>query len=170
MKQNLKKIRLIIAVLTLTSCVSQKEFKDTISQLRNESQVNIGKVQDNINQLTKIIHELPKNTIIAWYSTEPIPNGWVLCNGLNGTPNLNGAYVYATTDASQIGKSIGATSHVHTFSGQTGGAIEGIPNGADPAFEHEGDGRHLHNHGFSGTTDPASNNPPGIELMFIMKL
>lgn len=46
----------------------------------------------------------------------------------------------------------------------------GIPNGADPAFEHDGNGRRFHTHNFNGNTTTAENYPPSTKIILIMKL
>lgn len=34
-----------------------------------------------------------KGMILMWYGREPIPDGWALCDGKNGTPNLVGSFI-----------------------------------------------------------------------------
>jgi microcystin-dependent protein len=36
---------------------------------------------------------LPKGTVIMWYSTNPIPTGWRVCDGGEGSPDLRGRFV-----------------------------------------------------------------------------
>lgn len=55
---------------------------------------------------------IPIGGIIMWSGTTP-PNGWALCDGSNGTPDLRGRFVLGSGNAS------GLTSRT---SGQTGGA------------------------------------------------
>ncbi|MQL47143.1 hypothetical protein GEA64_03670 [Photorhabdus khanii] len=44
-------------------------------------------VSVDINAIINSI--IPRGTIVPFYSDEPVPHGWVLCDGKNGTPNLN---------------------------------------------------------------------------------
>lgn len=58
-------------------------------------------VKNIINNITpNIINNIiPKGTIVMW-SGKSIPNGWIICNGENGTPNLVDKFVLgSTTDA-----------------------------------------------------------------------
>ena len=43
----------------------------------------------------KVPEFIPRGIIVAW-SGEPtqLPQGWVLCDGQNGTPNLKGRFIY----------------------------------------------------------------------------
>lgn len=39
-------------------------------------------------------HLMPKGAIVMWSgATTAIPNGWALCDGTNGTPNLSGRFI-----------------------------------------------------------------------------
>lgn len=66
------------------------------SQLNNlqttgTSQLNTLQVTGNaqLNTLTtNSINILPHGTVTLWYGATP-PTGWTLCDGTNGTPNLN---------------------------------------------------------------------------------
>ena len=62
-------------------------------------------------------HEcVPKGTIIMWSGSD-IPKGWVLCNGMNGTPNLSGRFVmgYSSSCNHVIGDGGGSHKHVHNI-------------------------------------------------------
>lgn len=45
-------------------------------------------------ELGSLAEDLPEGTIIAWHQgNESIPQGWVLCDGKNGTPDLRGKFL-----------------------------------------------------------------------------
>ena len=50
-------------------------------------------------------NELPSGTIIMFNGSE-IPNGWAICDGSNGTPNLVGKFIKAVGDFDSIGENI----------------------------------------------------------------
>ncbi|RAX04351.1 MULTISPECIES: tail fiber protein [unclassified Photorhabdus] len=54
--------------------------------------VNSDGVGVNVEEIASALANLiiPAGTIVPFYSNKPVPNGWVLCDGKNGTPNLNG--------------------------------------------------------------------------------
>lgn len=59
-------------------------------------------------------YEAPPGTIVAWYGPlEEIPEGWVLCDGTNGTPNLMGRFLRGSDSPGGTG---GSTTHSHTLS------------------------------------------------------
>ena len=134
---------------------------------------------------------VPKGGIIMWSGTTP-PAGWALCNGGNGTPNLQGRFIVGyqatgDTDYDQPGnkstgggtngktggaKSVTLTtaqmpSHNHDINGQNrndfgGGGFVAAVGGAGP--EDAGDT------GNRGGGQAHENRPPYYTLAFIMKL
>ena len=56
----------------------------------------------------------PKGGIILWSGTVAnIPAGWALCNGQNGTPNLQDRFVVGAGNTYAVNGTGGATTHVH---------------------------------------------------------
>ncbi|MCC8465895.1 hypothetical protein [Photorhabdus bodei] len=53
--------------------------------------VNSNGVSVNIQQIASALADLiiPSGTIVPFYSNGSLPNGWLWCDGNNGTPNLN---------------------------------------------------------------------------------
>jgi microcystin-dependent protein len=54
---------------------------------------------------------LPKRCPIPWYpfaSDDPIPTGWLLCDGNNGTPDLRNRFIMGATDEFNVGTLGGA--------------------------------------------------------------
>ena len=64
-----------------------------------------------------------------WASTEAIPNGWSVCDTTNNTPDFTDRYPIGTVNKAEIGQPIGASSHVHSFTGVTEGANMGKEGG-----------------------------------------
>ncbi|MCA6221401.1 hypothetical protein [Photorhabdus antumapuensis] len=57
----------------------------------NGIKVDSNGVSVKINEIASALANLiiPAGTIVPFYNDGPVPNGWVLCDGRNGTPNLN---------------------------------------------------------------------------------
>lgn len=68
-----------------------KEVADTIY---NQSIPNIEWVKKLLNIL------IPPGTIVMWHGNE-IPEGWVICDGNNNTPNLIGRFIKADTNVGE---------------------------------------------------------------------
>jgi microcystin-dependent protein len=70
-----------------------------------EGNVNVpnGKVQEKGNDL------LPKGAIILWYGTT-VPAGWAICDGKNGTPDLQGRFVVGVGSNGESNYNLGDTS------------------------------------------------------------
>ena len=73
---------------------------------------------------------VPSGGIIMWSGAiGAIPSGWYLCDGTNGTPNLQNRFVVGAGDSYAVGDTGGADSvtlsstqipsHTHSFSGTT---------------------------------------------------
>ena len=121
---------------------------------------------------------LPRGMIMMWNSTAAsIPTGWQLCDGSNGTPNLQGQFIVgasATTGIWNTAGNTGGTSSVtlttvnlpaHTHLASLTGATDqgGAHNHTiiDPGHYHSSPGKGSPNGGgVSGAFD-SSRNPPG---------
>lgn len=52
---------------------------------------------------------LPIGSIVAWFSKQgPVPDGWAVCDGTNGTPDLRNTFVMGTGDVSGVGSKGGS--------------------------------------------------------------
>ncbi len=125
---------------------------------------------------------VPTGTIMAYNGTTA-PNGWVLCDGTNGTPNLKGRFI--------LGAGSNAGLSTRTL-GQTGG-VETVTLGINqiPAHNHKFNGvnvsintfiNRVSGHGNAANEDnieadtnnmgggkPHENMPPFYVLTYIMK-
>lgn len=150
--------------------------------------------------ITGIQGLVPSGAIILWSgSVLSIPTGWLLCNGLNGTPNLTNKFVVGAGDTYAVAATGGTTdavvvSHTHVVQGNTnvagnhshstqwtwydGGAGRGL---VDPVNPGSGSyfvptteaGAHSHTITVSASTTGESgtnkNLPPYYALCYIMK-
>merc|ERR1719334_24011 len=68
---------------------------------------------------------LPQNSIVIWSDCANIPDGWTLCDGSNGTPDLQGRFVVGGgTSTFNYGDIGGASAHSHTISTSVSGSVE----------------------------------------------
>ncbi len=138
--------------------------------------------------------DFPIGTIIAW-DNAAIPDGWAVCNGNNGTPNLVGRFIRGAELDDDLRVTGGADSHYHTapntgyagshnhggsksFSASAPSGITGtLGTGATHADESHGhgtitafistEGNHYHT---TPNTDAANNIPVHIKRVFIMRV
>jgi hypothetical protein len=121
---------------------------------------------------------LPVGTIIAWWPPDPhtqVPDGWAICDGKNGRPNLVNKFLSGVGNAADVSDGsqtvaghFGEATHTHHFSGTTH-----RPSGAQNATQPNGYLTSMgtdHTHDFDGDTLPAYNIPPNIHVLFIIKL
>lgn len=111
---------------------------------------------------------IPSGIICMWSGLlANIPSGWVLCDGLNGTPNLLAKFIKGVaTSATNPGTTGGAATHTHDVTGSAhthglSGHTHGLPattgvNGGTQVVQ-SGTGVTVaagtHNHGLGGSTD-----------------
>ncbi|WNZ59895.1 hypothetical protein QEG98_28235 [Myxococcus sp. MxC21-1] len=137
---------------------------------------------------------VPRGTIIAWHPTqsdqallassnnapvtndlnnlamEPfpliIPDGWALCDGTNGTPDLIERLPLGTRSSDDVGTTGGEATHDHYIDlTTTPGGGEGRHGGGGPYLSEKS-----HNHKVNGYTLKAPSMPPFTRVFFLMKL
>jgi len=102
--------------------------------------------------------------IIGFFRGSSIPDGWVLCDGNNGTPNLINYYVYCSN--SDIGGAIGSNSHTHNYSGNSSDGVGVIYyDGGGSSLKYRKSVSHYHSVNHSHTDN---NEPPYVELLICM--
>jgi hypothetical protein len=121
---------------------------------------------------------VPKGTVIAWYPTADFirgldsapelptvvaPDGWAICDGTLGTPDLRARFVRGATGWSPTLHTGGGDSHDHGGATEGNTAFRGAHGGAGSAYKQPAE---VHTH----RINPASNLPPFAELLYIMKL
>ena len=124
--------------------------------------------------------QLPAGVIVMWSgSPEDVPEGWLLCDGTDGTPDLRDRFIVGSGGGLASGDTGGVAqldlSHTHTvaahshpmphshpFSGETGKALGGnMILGEGPLGSEDG----FHHHQFQGATDgpqPATTGPASL--------
>ena len=138
---------------------------------------------------------IPRGAIIMWSgSTGSIPNGWVLCDGSNGTPNLRDRFIVGAGSTYSVDSTGGASSvtlstanmpaHTHDISdayyiestivgGILGGTIDTTFTNLGGSADTDQDNRYLY---YRNTTTASRGSgtsfsilPPYYALAFIMK-
>lgn len=105
--------------------------------------------------------------IILWHGTlATVPKGWALCDGSNGTPDLNGRFVMAAGDTHAPNTTGGSEGHTHDFAGD--GHTHGVGLFAPPG----GMAEYSLNQTavVTGTTNSSAFKPSFYKLAYIMKL
>ena len=150
--------------------------------------INIKK-KENFRQVL----DWPSRTVLIWGGNlNDIPNGWALCNGLNGTPDLRGRFILGyNNDITSSTNSDNTTTNItkNTLNYKGGEEkvkleikhlpkhnhpdnINELGQGGDGAW-YESGGYRLRinsNKGFTGEDQPHNNMPPYYVLAYIMKI
>lgn len=132
---------------------------------------------------------VPQGSIIPWYgSIGNIPNGFALCDGTNGTPDLRDRFLVGAGNLYTLGNTGGENSHQLTvaempshqhrtsdFMSFFGFDVNGGGTGFKQVID-TGDNRSFDNWyppaitGVTGGNQPHENRPPYYALYYIMKL
>lgn len=135
-----------------------------------------------VGQVSTAPYGIPRGTIIAWYPqadslvgdtkspTYECPDGWAVCNGDNGTPDLRDKFIRGGDRLPILGASGGGGSETHTHSGL---AQARSPTNQPEIYRRVGATRiyaaqaaHTHDLAIA----ESNHVPPYHTLIFIMKL
>jgi hypothetical protein len=169
----------------LNTCKNKEFFKDKQVTFK-ESNPGYGRIVsiDDSGNLNSF--EFPRGLIVMWSGNiSKIPDGWALCNGTQGTPDLRGRFIIGANPFNNIN----STFMINEM-GSTGGEekvkleikhlpkhnhpdnINELGQGGDGAW-YESGGYRLRtnsNKGFTGEDQPHNNMPPYYVLAYIMKI
>lgn len=145
-------------------------------------------VNDTVTELATAGASLPSGLIAIWKgSISTIPDGWVLCDGQNGTPDLRDKFVLGAGNSYDVGSTGGEEthtltvnempSHTHNVSGSSASIWLGDRSGVKDAIM--ADRSQLYQDeiavdisvtlGYSGGSSAHNNMPPYYTLCYIMK-
>ena len=141
---------------------------------------------------------LESKSIIMWSGSPTLlPSGWVLCDGANGTPDLQGKFILgAETDLGTVGgakkhthsvmglgvhthsaSTAPAQTHSHTVTSSTEGTgairsgLDATAEGTIPAHTHDVTAKSgSHTHSLSETYDDYDDYPPFYNLCYVMRV
>ena len=118
----------------------------------------------------RVLAAIPRGVILAWAARRPIPAGFHVCDGKDGTPDLSDRFPAGTVDQTKVGQTFGAAKHSHAGTGTA--AMEITKYGWSPNQQFESEGTHTfrHTHPVTITTDEKENYPPSTRLLYIMKM
>lgn len=150
--------------------------------------INVNSVYDPPNRLvvnklvTQQFNVIPTGMIIMWHgSLASIPQGWKVCDGMNGTPNLTNRFIVGGdavgTGNSSInisGSASSAGNHTHsvtsnkrTFTTDVKGCFDDKTNGIT-SFSMGSTGDHIHTITINNVVNDTLY-PKSASLIFIMK-
>lgn len=89
-------------------------------------------IQQQVNEF--VASNIPVGGIIMW-SGETVPDGWLLCDGANGTPDLRDKFVIGSGNTYNTGDTGGAVEHTTTRSGTaTGSDVQAVTDETIPTL------------------------------------
>ena len=164
------------------------------------SNINLAAECDDVLRTVKTMHDArkyfrclanqtPNGVIYAWDAIirgkdgtptgefRPVPDGWQICNGEKGTPDLTGKFLMGTASSSDAGETGGKAnikeSGIHMHSGTTS-VTRGPDHGIHCTGKCSGGRTAAHSHFFdtneSGQHSHGSNLPPYYKVTYICKI
>ena len=115
---------------------------------------------------TQIYSAIPEGLIIMW-SGAVVPDGWFLCDGTNGTPDLRDRFVAGVGSLYNVGDTGGQNDitsvpeHSHTFTGSTssdGDHTHTVNTNSAGSHSHNTSNPGNHNHNWSNTGSHGHNH------------
>jgi hypothetical protein len=127
---------------------------------------------------------MPTGTIVAFlphpksphYTDEDglkrwlLDQGWALCDGTEGTPDLNYRLLLGTVHPEETGQNLGSRTHEHRTRGTTEaarGRERAFSIARGPVVRMPGEG---HEHRLDAATDKTEHLPLSTRVLFIMKV
>lgn len=118
--------------------------------------------------MPSLVRNLFVGAISLWFgSLASIPKGYALCNGENGTPNLEERFVRGAGPGSPVGDIGGSEIHTHTFTGDGHDHDIAATTGVQGAATID---NFLSTDPATGTTDNETSLPLYYDLAYIMEL
>jgi hypothetical protein len=97
------------------------------------------------------------------------PAGWLVCDGTKGTPDLRGKWLTGTVNPSEVRGQVGAAEHSHKVNGTTNVGDGFLPFVPGHQFQTQGSQTASQKYSFTTTSASASNLPPSVRVVYIMK-
>lgn len=81
---------------------------DLISDLKTRNEA----LQQRLTEMQQ--HVMPRGAVVMWTGTaDTIPNGWRLCDGTNGTPDLRNRFIIGASNQHPVDQNGGNETHSH---------------------------------------------------------
>lgn len=112
---------------------------------------------------TEILAALPSGFIAGWFSQNPVPKGWLLCDGNDGTPNLVGKFAMGAANTGELKDSGGSINHSHSVNQLTNA------DGWNADDMNRNDNPKTTGYGHTHSTNSVEHLPPYQKIIFIMK-
>lgn len=119
---------------------------------------------------------VPQGGIILWSgAVAAIPDGWALCDGTKGTPDLRGRFVVGAGSAYTVGATGGEASHALTVDEMPRHShgislYQNKPGEYATTNAYPGPNQANGMTAYAGWGSPHENRPPYYALCYIMKL
>ena len=174
-------ITFILSIILFSNICFADECDDVLRSVRT--------LGDSKKYLRCVAKQTPNGVIFAWDAiirdkdgtptgeSRSVPNGWQVCNGENGTPDLTGKFLMGASTLRGAGETGGKAntkeSGSHAHSGTTG-VTRGPDHGISCSGKCSGGRTAAHSHSFdtgeSGMHTHGTNLPPYYKIIYICKV
>lgn len=154
--------------------------ENSVTQVFTQDPILIGPTEASGNQSEQAVYlvKAPVGTIVIWSGTvENIPQGWALCDGQDGRPDLRDKFVLGTGPKHAVDEEGGEEehtltknempSHNHNITSYTTGTISTVSIIRGNAAS--GSMKYISTNG-TGSDEAHNNMPPYISKLYIIKI
>lgn len=171
-----------------TAVISQKDAQEALSKVAHAENLasTASEISENANThankpsetaQSAFVNSVPIGTVLAWIPTDKMPNppkGWKVCDGTNGTPNLEGRFLVGVRHLNKT-KKIGGRRDIPLQASHNHGRATTSVNSNRITYS-RGDNNNgvwfNHSHGIrsEGTHNHGGENrPPYYTVIYIIK-
>lgn len=124
-----------------------------------------------------LLNSVPVGTILPWIPTDKmktIPKGWKVCDGINGTPDLEGRFLVGVRHINKTQQK-GGRNDIPAQGGHNHGGATTSVNSNRITYDRGGDNNGVwfnHSHGIRGEGNHnhgGDNRPPYFTVIYIIK-
>jgi len=171
-----------------TATSSEKDAQSALSKITNAENMvieakgeslearNLALQANDVSQKA-LLNSVPIGTILPWIPTDSLPlppKGWKVCDGANGTPDLEGRFLLGVRHINKTQNKGGIADIPNQGNHNHGGATTSV-NSNRIAYDRGGDNNGVwfdHSHGIQGDgghNHGGDNHPPYFTVIFIIK-
>ena len=96
--------------------------------------------------------------------------GWAICDGTGGTPDLRGRMLLGTTEAATVGQRLGSWDHQHRIRGETDTPVRRNRNTPTGRLQLKQIPDDQHRHRVDMESGKAEHLPPSMRVLFITRV
>lgn len=158
---------LVVATLLATlaaSVVAEQADRDSLSTAPGNAALPVGAIIAFMPRMGSEYGNVEE--LRAWLRRQ----GWAICDGADGTPDMRNRMLLGTTDPITAGQRLGSRDHDHRVRGDTEAPLRRNRSTPTGRFQLKQIPDEQHRHRLDIESDKAEHLPPSMRVLFIIKV